>query len=170
MRKIFALLLLAGIFYLSSCGNGANNSAPLTVVADSTSNGDSIQFTFTNSSFVTENFMIIDYTLHNVPVYQLFGSDIYSYSDSMWHLKLQLIDQKLQQMSLTLTMTGSAQTGNFYVTDNSSSFVDYTHGDNATYLVAPGSMANVTSGSYPLRGTLNLTLYRNHKTYLKINK
>jgi hypothetical protein len=165
MRKIFALLLLTGIFYLSSCGNGGNDKLPVPVAADSTSNGDSVQLAYTNDNFVAENFLIVDYTLHNVPVYQIFGSNIYSYSDSMWHLKLQLIDQKLQQMALYITLTGTAQTGDFYVTDNSGSLVNYVHGDNATYMVSPGSVANVSSGAYPLRGTLNLTLYRNHKMY-----
>jgi hypothetical protein len=165
MRKIFALLLLAGTIYLSSCGNGGNDKLPIPAAADSTSQGDSLQFTFTNDNFVTESFLITDYSLHNVPVYQIFGSNIYSYSDSMWHLKLHLIDQKLQQMSLYITLTGTSQTGSFSVTDNTSSFVDYTHGDNATYLVSPGSSVYVLQGAYPIRGTLNLNLYRNHKTY-----
>ncbi len=164
MRKIFALLLLAGTVYLSSCGNGGNDKLPIVPAADSTSNGDSLQFTFTNDKFVNESFLIVDYTLHNVPVYQIFASNIYSYSDSMWHLKLQLIDQKSQQMSLYITLTGASQTGSFYVTDNTSSFVNYVHGDNATYLIAPGSSAYLTQGAYPIRGTMNLSLYRNHKT------
>jgi len=167
MKNFFTILVIPCVLFLLSCGNGGNNP-PLTVLpsTDSVSKGDSLLFTYNNIGNGTENFSINDYSLNNSPYYSMYATITYNATDSLWHLKLQLIDHKMKQMALNLTMVGATQLGNYSIPNNSSTFTDYTLGQNTTFQVAMlGSSVNITQASYPIEGTLNLSLSYNYSLY-----
>lgn len=105
-----------------------------------------------------------DLALNGVSKIQLHASDVYDATDSLWICKIELIDAFKNQLEMNLTAYGSSATGAFTVKDNSSTLTDYTNGKNQVYSVAQGSLINVTQSSYPIKGSLSLTLYYNHTT------
>ncbi len=159
MKNFFPLLLLVGVMYLSSCGNGANDPLPVAVPADSTTTGS-----YLTTWFLGDAFVINDLALNGVSKIQLHASDIYNATDSVWVCRVQLIDVFKDKMEMNITAQGSLSTGAFTVVDNTSTLTDYTHGQNKVYSVAPGSIINVTQSFYPIKGTMDLTLYYNHTT------
>lgn len=166
MKRIFAFLLISGIVYLSSCGDGGNDPLPAVVKPDSTSKGDTFIINYGSLSGASRNFLIVDYVKNNSPYYEMYASVIYSKTDSMWHCKIQLIDNKLKKCALKLSLISNNQTGTYTIPDNTSTFIDYTEGSNATYEVAmAGSTVDIIQATYPIRGTFNLMLYRNFVTY-----
>ncbi|MCD6013696.1 MAG: hypothetical protein K0Q79_3558 [Flavipsychrobacter sp.] len=166
MKRIFALLLISGIVYLSSCGDGGNDPLPPVVKPDSTSKGDTFIVNYASLSGTPRNFLIVDYVKNNSPYYEMYASVIYNATDSLWHCRIQLIDNKMKKLSLKLALTNTSPTGTFTIPDNTSTFIDYTEGSNATYEVSmSGSSVNITHATYPIQGTYTLTLYRNFKTY-----
>lgn len=165
MKRLFTLLLISGIIYLSSCGDGGNDKLPAIVQPDSLSKGDSLFFNYASASGSAKSFVINDYSINNSPYYEMYASVTYNKTDSLWHCKLQLIDNKLKRFALKLSLVSPTQTGTFTFPDNSSTFIDYTEGDNTTYEVAQaGSSVNITQATYPIRGDISLVLYRNFKT------
>jgi len=160
MKSTFILAILCGIIALSSCSNGGNTPVPIPARADTVSKGDSLQFSF--STDTPRTFNISDLVIRQSPVYAMTGSVYYNGTDSLFHVKIQVIDYKMQQMALYLEAANNALTGLFTVVKNSSTFTDYTRGQNLTYSVALGSTVNVTSASYPIRGSFNLYIYHNH--------
>lgn len=166
MKRIFALLLLAGVVYLSSCGDGANDKLPAVIKPDSTSKGDTLIFNYTNAAGTTKNFLLIDYVINNSPHYEMYSSIVYSKSDSLWHLKIQLIDNKLKNMALNLNLVGPTQTGTYIFPNNSSTFINYSDKANTTYEVSNfGSTVDIIQATYPIRGTFALKLYRNFNVF-----
>ncbi len=165
MKRIVTFLMLTGIIYLSSCGNGNNDSLPVVPVADTMSKGGFIQLSYVNDSGLISSFSINDVTIRNVAYYSLFASDIYNATDSLWHCKIQLTDLKMQQLAFTVNLINTSSTGTFTVTTNNSGFIDYTHGENITYSIYAGSTVEITQSSYPIQGNFNLILYKNHVTY-----
>ncbi len=166
MKQIFTLLLLSGVIYLSSCGEGTNDRLPAVIRPDSTSKGDTLIFNYTNTAGTAKSFLIIDYVINNSPYYEMYSSIVYSKSDSLWHLKFQLIDNKLKKMALNLNLVGQNQTGTFYFPNNSSTFIDYSDEENTTYEVSNiSSTVEIIQGTYPIRGTFALKLYRNFNVY-----
>jgi hypothetical protein len=162
MKNIFVLLLICGIVGLSSCGNGGNSPTPVIAGPDSTSKGGNLEITFVNDSGTTEHFNIIDYVKSNVAIYSLYASAIYSATDSLYHLKVQVVDYKMKQIGLYLELTNTTATGLYYVRTNSSTFTDYSRGQNLTYGISVGSTVNITQASYPIEGSFNLGMYHNH--------
>ncbi len=166
MKRILALLLLSGIVYLSSCGDGGNDPLPTVVKPDSTSKGDTMVINYTGMFSGSKNFTILDYVKNNSPYYEMYASVVYNKTDSLWHCKLQLIDNKLKKCAMKLSLVGPTQTGTFSIPDNTSTFIDYTDGTNTTYEISQtGSNVNIIQATYPIRGTFNLILYRNYNTY-----
>ena len=171
MKNIISLFLVSGIIYLSSCSNGGNDSIAVTPAPDSTSKGSSffISIPYRNDlgASVIENDSIYDYIKNNVVVYALFANAAYNASDSLWHLKLQVLDQKIQKMELNITAINTAATGNYTITTNNSTVSFYKKGKNydyTTYSVLTGSTVNITQSSYPVQGTMDLHLCNNHDT------
>jgi hypothetical protein len=163
MKRIFTLIMIAGVVYLSSCGNGANDKIAVIPAPDSTSKGSKFQI-----SFGSETFFLNDYTLNKIPTVSLFASDIYNATDSMWHARIEVTDRTNKQISLILNVDnpiiGDTSVATFYVTKNTSTLSDYSNGENKTYAISVGSYVNITQATYPIKGDLFLTLYYNHDT------
>jgi hypothetical protein len=166
MKNIFTLILLANILYLSSCtSSGGNNSTLIvTPVVDSQSKGGNVQVSFTNDSSVTESFFINDYTLNSKPGYSIYAAVTYNHTDSLWHLNLQSIDQKLSRMAITFTGTDTSALGTFTSTTSTSTLTDYTNGHTTTYSILVGSTVTITQSSYPIEGSFTFKLSRNYFT------
>ncbi len=159
MKNFFPLLLIIGVLFFSSCGNGSNDPLPVVSPADSSTTGS-----YVTTWFDGEGFVMKDLALNGVSKIQLHASDVYDATDSLWICKIELIDAFKNQLEMNLTAYGSSATGTFTVNDNSSTLTDYTNGKNQVYSVAQGSLINVTQSSYPIKGSLSLTLYYNHTT------
>lgn len=164
MKRFATLLLLSGLVYLSSCGDGSNTPLPVAPSADTVSKGSLVQFTYTNDSGLISSFSINDLTIHNVAYYTLTATDVYNATDSLWHLKVEVADLKRMQIAFMVELVNTSSTGIFTVNNNNSSFIDYTHGENNIYSVYAGSSIDITQSSYPIKGTMSLTLYKNHVT------
>ena len=160
MRSIFILAFICGIAALSACSNGGNSPVPAPVAADTISKGDSLQFSF--STDTPRTFNISDLVISKSPIYALYASTTFNPTDSLYHFKMQVIDYKMRQMALYIEAINNTSVGLYQVTRNSSTFTDYSRGQNLTYSVALGSTVNVTQSSYPIRGSLNLYIYHNH--------
>jgi hypothetical protein len=163
MKRFFTFIILAGIIYLSSCGNGANSTVAVLPLPDSTTKGSKFQV-----SFGSQSFLINDYNVNQIPQFVLFASDVYNATDSMWHARIQVTDRTNKNISMNLNLDNpiisGTSTGSFFVTKNTSTFTDYSNGDNKVYTVAIGSSVDITQSSYPIEGILYLTLYHNHDT------
>lgn len=163
MKNILTLLVISAVIFLASCGNGGNDSnIHTTPIPDSSSKGGFIAISFTNDSSVTEGFNIYDLMKNNWAVYALYASVVYNHTDSLWHCSVQLADQKSQQLGIIFNGTGASSIGDYFVTTNTCTVIDYSHGQNTTYTIAPGSSVNITQASFPIEGTINFVLYRNH--------
>jgi|GEM_PF-4680251 len=159
MRNIVTLLLVSGIVFICSCGNGANAPIPIVPPADSSSNGS-----YLNIWFQADHFIMKDLSLNGVSSIQVHATDIFNATDTFWEFHMQVVDQPKNQMELNLTARGNSPTGAFTVVDNSSTLTDYSHGENKVYAIAIGSVVTVTQNNYPIKGNMNLTLYYNHAT------
>ena len=159
MKNIFTLLLLSGVFYLSSCGNGANDPIPYVPPADTIKNGS-----YFSAWFLNDQFFIWDLKVNNVPVYNLHSSVIYNSTDSLWECRVFCTDFTKKQMDISFMAVGTSPTGTYTVVDNKSTLTDYSHGENKTYSIGIGSVVTLSQSSYPVKGLMNLTLNYNHNT------
>src|ERR1041385_1818607 len=125
MKKILALALICGIIALSSCGNGGNTPVATPALPDSSSKGDTLQIMFANDTMT-----IVDQVKYNVPVYALYAAATINPTDSLYHLKMQVIDYKMKQMALYIEATNNSPTGIYTIARNSSTFTDYSQGQN----------------------------------------
>ena len=102
MKNICTLLLLSVVIYCSSCGNGANDGVKVLPVEDSSSKGGFFHVIYTNDSFQTKDFYVNDYKKGGWAVYTLFASVVYNHTDSLYHLEMQLIDQKMTRVAVNI--------------------------------------------------------------------
>jgi hypothetical protein len=159
MKNILTLLLVSGVIYLSSCGNGANDPVPVVPIADSTTTGS-----YFSIWFQSDTFFIRDVSLNGIPAVTLRSSAIYNATDSMWECRVKLNDVGHTRINLDITATNTSPTGSYTVKDNSSTLTDFSHGENKTYSIGIGSVINLSQSSYPIIGQMSLTLYYNHTT------
>ena len=156
---------------MASCGNGSNDPLPVLPVADSTVLGSYLNINFSpltpvNNPDATlgDVFLLQDLALNGVPNMAIHASTIYNNADSLWECHIQVSDATNTRMALDVKAIGSSPTGTYTVMDNSSTFTNYKHGENKNYLVVVGSQINITQSTYPIKGTMGLTLYYNHNT------
>src|SRR5206468_4742002 len=76
MKHILTLLLVSGVIYLSSCGNGANDPIPVLPKADSASYGS-----YLSIWFQSDTFFIRDLTLNGIPAVTIHSSATYNATD-----------------------------------------------------------------------------------------
>jgi hypothetical protein len=158
-----AMLLFTGVIYLSSCSNkhDATTNSLIVPPADSVSLNSLINLYFNNDTFA-----INDLTVKNLPIESLFASNTYNPADSTWITNIVLTDYTKTEVSLNLTAyrDSSSALGIYYVTTNSSTLTDYSTGANKTYSIMEGSILTLTQSTYPISGTLSLTLHYNSDT------
>jgi len=164
MKNIFTLLLVSGVLFLASCGNGANTPLPVLPVADTTTYGSYLWFTYANDTFSMH-----DYALNGIPVIAMHDTITYNTTDSMWECKILVTDARTQQMAMNITAESASDTGAYIVNSNSSTFTDYSEGANKTYSIAIGSVVEITHYTYPITGKMSLGLYYNHNTIYAID-
>ena len=112
MKNFFPLLLIIGVLFFSSCGNGSNDPLPVVSPADSSTTGS-----YVTTWFDGEGFVMKDLALNGVSKIQLHASDVYDATDSLWICKIELIDAFKNQLEKD---TGQEQEGERYLQSNSS--------------------------------------------------
>jgi hypothetical protein len=160
MKYLLSALLICSVAYLSSC-NSKDDSAKMLypVAGDTTTNGSTASMSYNTSSF-----NLYALSVNNSPLVAMSAS-IKAATDTTYNAQIVITDYTKTQFGLNLSCLNSSSSGTFYVVDNSSTFTDYTNAQNVTYQVAIGSTVTITQSSYPITGTYNLNLYRNHTAY-----
>ena len=165
MRRISTLLLIAVIVYLSSCSNdNKNTNLLITPSVDSVSQGSLIDF-----SFKDKHFYINDLSLNNSPVITTTVKFARLATDSSWTAAIIETDHRSTRMSLNLMVARDTDNveGIYFVTTTSSTFTDFSSGENKTYAIAPGSSVTIThSDASYVTGTFALNMHYNHDTAL----
>jgi hypothetical protein len=167
MKSIFTSLTCCFIVLISSCSKDSGSGIAAPDVADSISKGGFVQVSFyaAPTPGTPESFYFNDYTKGGWAVYSLYATTTYNASDSMWHLHLQLTDQKSKQLSFSYDGIGVAAVGTYVAKTNTSTLTDFSTGTNYTYAISrDNSTVNVTQATYPMQGTINFTLYKNSYT------
>ena len=164
MKNFLAIILLfITVINFSSCdkNSDATTSSIIVPPVDSVSLNSTITLYYRNDTFIVH-----DLAVKNVPIEVLTGSTMYNSSDSIWQVTILLTDKTNTEISMNLTAYNATSNavGTYYVTTNSSTFTDYTTGQNRTYSVMEGSYITITQLTNPLTGTLGLTLHYNNDT------
>lgn len=159
MRKIFMVLLLPVVLYLSSCKD--NYTIPVPTPGDTTTNKS-----YMNVMFGNDTFAIKDLKVNNSPFYALYArvNRNYSFTDSSWQARLEVWDYKYQKISLNMDLVNTTpiDTGDYFITTNTSTLTDYSDGEDKIYRIGLGSVVHISSVEYPITGYMNLNLYYNH--------
>lgn len=160
MRRIFTVVMLAGLCYLSACSEDGTSVTPMST-NDTVSKGGYMQIAFGTKSFLLE-----DLVVNNSPVHTLYASLLSSPPDNYFTARIIAKDEKSKTVTLNLTLKNSSTvpTGVYQVVENNSTLSDYSSGQNRNYAISVGSYIDITSSSYPIKGTLHLNLYYNHQT------
>ena len=168
MKRILALMLI-GIAYLSSCKKDNQNTDLLKEPKmDSVSKGSYFQIKFKDPqrpNDTAESFLINDLILNNQAIFTVYGNTVLTLPDSLYTAKIQIIDHKLQKISLDLSLFDSSKTlqADYKVFNNQSTLTDYTRGENKTYSIGLGSVVTIVhDGNDCVTGTFALNLYYNH--------
>jgi hypothetical protein len=165
MKRIFALLLVSGIVYLTSCKDSANPNLLVTPAQDSISKGSYFKINYSSSPGVSDSFNISDLILNNQVVISMTANTNLVLPDSFYSAKILITDHRSQKMSLSLYVFDSTTYRDtlYYRIDNSSTFTDYSKGENKNYSVATGSYVKIShDGADCVTGTFMLNLYYNH--------
>jgi hypothetical protein len=166
---LIAMLLFTGVTYLSSCSykvDGTTNSL-IVPPADSVSINSNVVTYYNNDTF-----NIHDLTVKNLPIESISASNTYNPADSIWATTIVLTDYTKTEISLNLTAyrDSANPVGIYVVNTNSSTFTDFSTGQNRTYSVMEwqpttmkGSSITLTQ-THPITGTFSLLLLYNNDT------
>ncbi len=159
MKKIFMVLLLPVVLYLSSCKD--KYTIPVPTPGDTTTNNSFMTVMYGNDTFA-----IKDLKVNNSPFYALYARihRNYNFTDSSWQARLEVWDYKYQKISLNMDLVNTTpiDTGDYYITMNTSTLTDYSDGQDKIYRIGLGSVVHISSAEYPITGYMNLNLYYNH--------
>ena len=168
MKRILALLLAIGAFYLSSCSKSDTPITNPVIIpkSDSVTKGGYLQITFTGKSFY-----IKDLTVQGSPIYSLSANTLpFDHTDTLWISQLQLIDHKAKQVAMNLTVykdstDSTSNLGTYRIRTNTSTVTDNSEGKNKVYAVSLGSTVKLTHTDFTTEGTLALTLHYNDSSF-----